>query len=160
MIHTCDDVGGQNNMLMSPELWRKYLKPRMAELYSSLKKINPNIKISYHSDGNIYPIIDDLVEIGLDILNPIQPSSMDIIHLKKRYGKNLCFWGSLDVQKVLPFGSFKEIENEIKDRIYNIAPGGGFIIGPTHNVQIDTPIENFLFQLKMIKKYGKYPVNC
>lgn len=61
---------------------------------------------------------------------------------------------------MLPFGSFKKIENEIKDRIYNIAPGGGLIIGPTHNVQIDTPIENFLFQLKMIKKYGKYPVNC
>ena len=158
IIWTGDDMGGQNKMLISPELWRKYFKPRMAKLYSELKLINPNLKIAYHSDGNIYPIIDELVEIGLDILNPVQPKCMDPHCLKKRYGKNLSFWGTIDIQETLPFGTPAQIENEVKDRIKNIGPGGGFIISPTHHVQIDTSIGNFFTFWNAVEKYGKYPI--
>jgi uroporphyrinogen decarboxylase len=156
IIWTGDDMGGQNGMLISPDLWRKYFKPRMAKLYSELKAINPDLKIAYHSDGVIYPIIDDLVEIGLDILNPVQPKCMDPYYLKKRYNKNLTLWGSIDIQETLPFGTPEEVENEVRDRIRNLGPGGGFIISPTHNVQLDTPLENFFSFWNAAKKYGRY----
>lgn len=158
IIWTGDDVGGQLGMLISPEMWRKYLKPRMAKLYYEMKSINPDLKIAYHSDGNIYPIIDELVEIGLDILNPVQPKCMDPYYLKKRYGKNLSIWGTIDIQETLPFGTPEKIENEVKNRIKNIGPGGGFIISPTHNVQIDTSIDNFFVFWNAVEKYGVYPV--
>jgi len=149
-------MGSQDRMLMSPVLWRKFFKPRMARLYSELKKINPDLKIAYHSDGAIYPIIDDLVEIGLDILNPIQPRSMDPYYLKKRYGKNLNFWGSVDIQGTLPFGTTKEIINEVKERCEIMGKNGGFIISPTHFVQLDTSLENFFTFWNAAKRYGIY----
>ncbi|MCE8422508.1 MAG: hypothetical protein J5U16_01080 [Candidatus Methanoperedens sp.] len=158
IIWTGDDVGGQEGMLISPEIWRKYLKPRMEKLYSELKSINPDLKIAYHSDGNIYPIIDELVEIGLDILNPVQPKCMDPYCLKKRYGKDLSFWGTIDIQETLPFGTPGQIEDEVKDRIKNMGPGGGFIISPTHHVQIDTSLGNFFAFWNAVEKYGKYPI--
>ena len=158
IIWTGDDMGGQNGMLISPDIWRKYFKPRMARLISELKDINPDLKIAYHSDGKIYPIIDELVEIGLDVLNPVQPKCMNPYYLKKRYGKSLSLWGSIDIQETLPFGTPKEVENEVKDRIKNLGPGGGFIISPTHHVQIDTSLENFFAFWNAAEKYGKYPV--
>jgi len=158
IIWTGDDIGGQKGMLISPNIWRKYLKPRMAKLYSELKKINPDLKIAYHSDGSIYAIVDELVEIGLDILNPIQPKCMDPYYLKKRYGKNLSFWGTIDIQETLPFGTAREIEDEVKERIRYMGPGGGFIISPTHNIQIDTPLKNFFTFWEAAEKYGMYPI--
>jgi uroporphyrinogen decarboxylase len=158
IIWTGDDMGGQETMVISPETWRKYFKPRMARLYSELKSINPDLKIAYHTDGNVYPIIDDLVDIGLDILNPIQPKSMDPYYIKKRYGKKLTLWGTVDIQETLPFGTVGDVEKEVIERIENLAPGGGFIISPTHHVQIDTHLENFLAFWNTAEKYGKYPV--
>jgi len=159
ILYVGDDIGAQNGMMLSPNIWRKYLKPKMAEMFKEFKKINPNLKIAYHSDGNIYPIIDELIEIGLDILNPIQPMCMDPHLIKKKYGNNLSIWGTIDVQKTLPFGSTEDIKAEVKDRVNGLAPGGGFIIAPAHNIQIDTPIENFIAFLIAIDEYGKYPLN-
>jgi uroporphyrinogen decarboxylase len=143
MIWTGDDVGAQNNMLMSPRMWRRFLKPRMANFIAELKAINPQVKVAYHSDGNIYPIIPELIEIGLDVLNPIQPASMDPARLKADFGDRLCFWGTIDEQYTLPFGSAAEVETEVRNRIATIGKGGGLILGPTHHVQLDTPMENF-----------------
>lgn len=158
LIWTGDDVGGQNAMIMSPQLWRKYLKPRMANLYSELKRINPKLKIAYHSDGYIIPIIDDLVEIGLDILNPIQPKCMNPYDLKKRYGERLSLWGTIDIQETLPFGTKEQVIAETKERIRDLGPSGGFIISPTHHVQNDTSIENFFAFWDTVEKYGNYPI--
>ena len=158
MIWTGDDMGAQDAMVISPKIWRKYFKPRMAKLYSELKSINPGLKIAYHSDGNIYPIVDDLVEIGLDILNPIQPKSMDPYLIKKKYGKDLTLWGTVDIQETLPFGTTEDVEKEVRERIKNLAPGGGFIISPTHHVQIDTPLDNFFTFWDTAEKYGAYPI--
>jgi uroporphyrinogen-III decarboxylase len=145
-------------MLISPEMWRRYLKPRMAKLFKELKSINPNLKIAYHSDGNIYPVIDELIEIGLDILNPIQPKCMDPAYLKKRYCKNLSFFGTIDIQGTLSFGTIDEIEGEVKERIRSVGNNGGLIIAPSHHVQIDTLHENFLAFWNSIEQYGKYPL--
>ena len=143
MIWIGDDVGTQNAMLISPRHWRRYLKPRMAHLIAALKAINPSVKVAYHSDGCIYPIIPELIEIGLDVLNPIQPASMDPARLKREYGDRLCFWGSMDVQHTLPFGSREDVRNEVLNRLETLGRNGGLILGPTHNVQLDTPLENF-----------------
>ena len=143
MIWIGDDVGAQNNMLISPTQWRQIFKPYIADFISTLKDINPDLKVAYHSDGNIYPIIPDLIEIGLDVLNPIQPASMDPAQLKKEFGDKLCFWGTLDEQQTLPFGTPGDVENEVKQRLKTVGKGGGLIIGPTHHVQLDTPMENF-----------------
>jgi uroporphyrinogen decarboxylase len=150
MIWLGDDVGGQNSMLMSPNMWRQYLKPRMAELIASLRAVNPVIKIAYHTDGVVYPIIPDFIEIGIDVLNPVQPIAMDPVRLKDEFGSWLCFWGSLDIQKTLPFGTPEEVEAEVITRLKTIGRGGGLLIGPTHNLQLDTPLENFWSMIRTI----------
>jgi uroporphyrinogen decarboxylase len=151
MIWLGDDVGGQRAMLMSPKMWRRYLKPRMAEMIDSLRAINPKIKIAYHTDGVIYPIIPELIEIGIDILNPIQPAAMDPLKLKHEYGDRLCFWGSMDIQQTLPFGTPEDVKQEVLARLKTIGRGGGLILGPTHNLQLDTPLENFWAMVNTIR---------
>ena len=143
MIWIGDDVGMQTGMLFSAAHWRKFFKPRMARFIAALKEINPQIKVAYHSDGTIYPIIPDLIEVGVDVLNPIQPACMDPARLKKDYGGRLCFWGSIDEQRTLPFGSPADVRDEVLTRLKTLGKDGGLIIGPTHHVQLDTPLENF-----------------
>jgi uroporphyrinogen decarboxylase len=142
MIWIGDDVGTQQTMLVSPATWRRFFKPRLATFISTLKGINPEVVVAYHSDGTIYSIIPDLIEIGLDVLNPIQPACMDPAEIKKMYGDHLCFWGSLDEQHTLPFGTPKDVAGEVRARLKTIGADGGLIIGPTHHVQLDTPMEN------------------
>ncbi len=151
MIWTGDDIGAQHQMLISPATWREFFKSRMATLITELKRINPAVKVAYHSDGNIMPIIPDLIEIGLDVLNPIQPMSMDPAEIKRKFGKELCFWGSMDVQSTLPFGTPVDVEAEVLTRLKTIGSGGGLIIGPTHHVQLDTPLENFWAMVNTIR---------
>jgi uroporphyrinogen decarboxylase len=152
MIWIGDDVGAQNSMLVSPKHWRKFLKPRMANFIAELKALNPGVKIAYHSDGCIYSIIPDLVEIGLDVLNPIQPASMDPARLKKEYGDRLCFWGTIDEQHTLPFGTPADVAQEIRQRLATAGKDGGLILGPTHHVQLDTPMENFWAMVNTIRE--------
>lgn len=143
MIWIGDDVGAQNAMLISPRHWRRFLKPRMANFIAELKALNPAIKVAYHSDGNILPIIPELIEIGVDILNPIQPACMDPAEIKRQFGDRLCFWGTIDEQHTLPYGTPEDVRQEVLLRLRTVGRGGGLIIGPTHHVQLDTPLENF-----------------
>jgi len=143
MIWTGDDIGAQQEMMISPQMWRKYLKPRMATFIAELKAINPDLKVAYHSDGNIRRIIPELIEIGLDVLNPIQPASMDPQQIKKAFGDRLCFWGTIDEQQTLPFGTPDDVTAEVRQRLQTIGRDGGLILAPTHHVQLDTPLENF-----------------
>jgi uroporphyrinogen decarboxylase len=143
MIWIGDDVGAQNAMLISPRLWGRFLKPRMATFITEIKRRKPGLKVAYHSDGNIYPIIPDLIEVGVDVLNPVQPASMDPVRLKSEFGDRLCFWGSIDEQNTLPFGAPEKVRAEVLERIRTLGSRGGLILGPTHHVQLDTPMENF-----------------
>jgi uroporphyrinogen decarboxylase len=143
MVWIGDDIGTQRAMLMAPATWRKLLKPRVANFIATLKAINPAVKVAYHSDGDIFPIVPDLVEIGLDVLNPIQPACMDPAEVKRRFGRQLCFWGSIDEQHTLPFGTPETVRREVLTRLQTIGQGGGLILGPTHHVQLDTPMDNF-----------------
>jgi uroporphyrinogen decarboxylase len=146
IIWAGDDYGTQQGMIMAPDLWRAVFKPRIERMFREFRQVNPNIKIAWHSCGSIVPIIPDFIEIGLDILNPIQPlaKDMDPDYLKKRFGEELCFFGGIDIQKLLPYGSRDDIKKEVRRLHAILGDGGGFIIAPAHNIQNDTPIENVL----------------
>ena len=154
-----DDFGTQDSLIISPELWREFFKPRYASLIEAIRAVKPDVKIAYHSDGNIEPLLPEYIEIGVDILNAVQPQSVDPAHLKRRFGKNLAYWGTLDIQDTFPHGSASDVENEIRHRIETVAPGGGLILGPSHNFQADVPLENILAYYSAVDKYGKYPIN-
>ncbi len=163
MIWIGDDVGAQTAMLISPAHWRRFLKPRLAEFIATIKAINPQLKVAYHSDGMIYPIIPELIEIGVDVLNPVQPACMDPARLKREFGDRLCFWGSIDEQRTLPFGTPEDVRQEVLTRLRTLGKGGGLILGPTHHVQLDTPLENFWAMVEAIKtgyEDIRQPVRC
>ncbi len=143
MIWTGDDVGSQHRMLISPQMWRRYLKPRMATFIAELIAINPDLKIAYHTDGNVMPIIPELIEIGIDVLNPVQPASMNPAEVKRRFGDRLSFWSTIDEQYTLPFGTPEQVKSEVLYRIETVGRKGGLILAPTHHVQLDTPMDNF-----------------
>jgi uroporphyrinogen decarboxylase len=141
-----DDFGTQQGMIIDPDTWRKIIKPRIRYMFEEFRKVKPDIKIAWHSCGSILPIIPDFIEIGLDILNPIQPlaQDMDPLFLKKTYGKDLVFFGGIDVQHLLPFGTPDQISDEVRRRIEILGKDGGYIVAPAHNIQPDTPVENIL----------------
>ena len=141
-----DDFGSQNGMIMDPETWRSVFKPRIKYMFEEFRKVRPDIKIAWHSCGSILPIIPDFIEIGLDILNPIQPlaKGMDPLFLKNTYGKDLTFFGGIDVQQLLPYGNPQTISDEVRRRIDILGKDGGYIVAPAHNIQPDTPVENVL----------------
>jgi uroporphyrinogen-III decarboxylase len=143
-------MGTQDRMLISPKMWRQFFKPRMANFIAEIKSLNPNLKVAYHTDGKVDPIIPDLIEIGLDVLNPIQPASMDPAQVKKEYGDHLCFWGTIDEQRTLPFGKPSDVEAEVHHRLRTVGKDGGLILSPTHHVQLDTPLENFWMMVNTI----------
>jgi uroporphyrinogen decarboxylase len=156
MIWAGDDVGTQQGMMISPDLWRDVLKPRLAKMFRTFKERNPEIKIAYHSCGSIVPIIPDLIEIGLDFLNPLQPkaSGMDLADLYSKYSDKLGFFGGIDVQGVLPYGSKEDVENEVIRCIQATNGGHNYIIAPAHNMQPDTPLENVYTFFEAVKKHG------
>jgi len=141
-----DDFGSQQGMIMDPDTWRKVFKPRIRYMFEEFRKVRADIKIAWHSCGSILPIIPDFIEVGLDILNPIQPLAhgMDPLYLKKTYGKDLVFFGGIDVQHLLPYETPQKIKSEVRRRIEILGKDGGFIIAPAHNIQPDTPVENVL----------------
>ncbi len=145
-IWTGDDVGGQNGMLISPRMWRRLFKPRLAEIFQELKSVNPNVLMMYHSDGAVAPILDDLIEIGMDVFNPVQPNvpGHDPQELKNQFGDRLSFWGAIDQQHLLPHGTPEEIRQDVAEKIRILGAGGGYLASPAHIIQSDTSPENVL----------------
>jgi uroporphyrinogen decarboxylase len=151
VIYDGDDVGAQSTMIISPSLWRKYLKPRyktLSDLIHSKGKY-----FFFHSDGWIEPIIPDLIEIGVDILNPVQPETMDPLKIRKMCNNKLAFDGTLSIQRTLPFGKVEDVRKEVRKRIRELG-GTGLILGPSHDIQPDVPLENIIAIYETVKKYS------
>jgi uroporphyrinogen decarboxylase len=157
-IWTGDDFGGQNGMLISPTTWRAVFKPRFAELFAELKSANPDVLIMYHSDGAVAPILDDLIEIGMDVFNPVQPNvpGHEPRDLKSKFGDRLSFWGAIDQQHLLPHGPAQEIEQDVREKIEILGANGGYMCSPAHIVQADTSIENVEAFIEAVKTHGAY----
>ena len=156
LIRTGDDIGTQNGMLMSPTMWRRWLKPRLARIIQAAKSANPDVKVLYDSDGNFDPVIPDLIDIGVDVLAPIQPECNDPAWLKHEYGDELAFWGSLGVQSTIPFGSPEQVRQEVRQRIQTIGKGGGLIIAPSHVIPPETSWKNVVAIFDAIEEFGQY----
>jgi uroporphyrinogen decarboxylase len=160
IIQLNDDFGAQDSLLISPILYREIFKPRQAKLIEFIKK-NSKAFVFLHSDGSIKEIIPDLIDIGVDIINPVQTSAkgMKPRKLKTEFGKYITFWGGgIDTQTTLPFGSLENIEKEVKERMEIFAPKGGYVFCPIHNIQADIPPEKILTVFETAKKIRKYPI--
>lgn len=152
MVLLGDDVGMQDRMIMSPQTWRTWLKPRLAKVIQSAKSVNPEVFIFYPSDGNIEDIIPDLIEVEVEVLNPVQPECMDPGEIKKKYGDKLSFWGTIGTQTTMPFGTPEEVKREIRTRIQSVGKNGGLVIAPTHILEPDVPWENIIAFVKGVKE--------
>ena len=151
-----DDLGMQDRPLLRPELYRRVVKPYHARLFRFVKS-HCDARILLHTDGAIAPFIPDFIEMGVDILNPVQVSAagMDSKVLKRAYGEDIVFWGAgCDSQQVLPFGTPQEVADEVKRRIDDLAPGGGYVFAPVHNIQPEVPPENVVAMYETALAYG------
>lgn len=156
MIHCGDDIGMQDRLMMSPAMWREWLKPRWRRVIETAKDENPEILAWYHSDGDVRPVIEDLIEIGFDILNPVQPECMDPAALKRQYGDRLAFWGCIGTQTTMPFGTPDDVRAAVKWTIQNVGYDGGLLIAPTHVLEPDVPWENIMALHEAVQEYGGY----
>jgi uroporphyrinogen decarboxylase len=153
-----EDLGGQHGPLFSPDVYRRLVKPRQAELFG-LIHARSRAAVSLHSCGSIRELIPDLIEVGVDVLNPVQVSAagMDTVELKREFGADLTFWGGgVDTQRVLASGAPAEVRDEVRRRIDDLKPGGGFVFAAVHNVQADVPAANLLAMWEALREYGTY----
>jgi uroporphyrinogen decarboxylase len=149
-----DDIGTQRGLLMSPETWRRWLKPGLARVIEAARSVNSAIPIKYHTDGNARDVIADLCDVGVTILNPVQPECLDPAALKREFGDRLAFWGCISVQSTLPFGTAADVQRAVREVIETVGAGGGLVIGPTHSVGADVPWENVLALYEAAEEYG------
>jgi len=156
-IFTGSDVGTQRGMLMSPGTWRKFFKKRYKKIWGIYKE--KNLSVFHHSCGNTMEIIPDFIEIGLDVLNPIQPEAMDAKILLKRFGRDLSFFGGISTQNTLPFGTPQDVRKEIVDRIRVLGRNNGYIISPSHEVTSDCKPENFCMLISTLGEYKRGEIN-
>jgi uroporphyrinogen decarboxylase len=143
IIMLAGDIAQQESMMFSPQIWRSYFKPRLKILLEEVRK-EKNIIFMFHSDGNMEDVFEDIVEIGFDVITPIQPESMDVAKIKQRYGSEVCLHGTISCQQTLPFGTPEEVASEVRQRIECCGTDGGLILAPSNTVQPDVPLENLL----------------
>jgi uroporphyrinogen decarboxylase len=151
-----DDIATQRGLLMSLPMWRSVFKPRLASVIRAAKDANPDVLIFYHSDGNLWDAIPDLIEAGVEVLNPVQPECMDPARVKTAFGDRLAFFGTVSVQKTMPFGTPADIEAEVKTRMATVGRDGGLLLAPAHVLQPDTPGENICAFFEAVAKHGRY----
>lgn len=149
-----DDVATQLDMMIDPELWRALIKPRLARVVRAAKATNPDLLLFYHGDGNMMQVVPDIVELGIDVLNPVQPECMDPVEVKRRFGDRLALWGTLGTQTTLPFGSVAEVRETCRRLIREVGKGGGLLLSPTHVVEPEVPIENLVAFIETVKEVG------
>jgi uroporphyrinogen decarboxylase len=158
VVQEADDLGSQNAMLVSPEIYRKVIKPRHKELFDRIRG-KTDAKIFIHSCGSFLEVIPDLIEVGVQILNPVQYTAegMDSRLLKREFGADLVFWGGgVDTQRILPRGSPEEVRKNVREQIETLAPGGGFVFNTVHNIQADVPPENLAAMFEAFEMFAPY----
>ncbi len=159
LVYLTDDYGSQSSLLISPRMFRQLIKPRIKELNDHIKSL-ADVKIMFHSDGAVLPLMQDFLDANVDILNPVQTSVAgleDTFALKQSFGDRLGFHGAIDVQQMLPNASTAELEQEIARRIYDLGRNGGYILAPCHNIGHDIPPENVVTLFKKARELGRDP---
>ncbi len=159
LVTLWDDYGAEAGPLISPEMWRRLIKPRLAALVSNLKS-KTRAHVAIHSCGSLRALLDDLIEVGIEVINPVQVTAagMQPAELKARYGRHLSFWGGIDTRRVLPRGRPTDVECAIRETIRALGPGGGYILAAVHNLQPDVPPENIVTLYDTARRAGVYPL--
>jgi uroporphyrinogen decarboxylase len=154
-----DDFGSQSGLLISPPMWRRYFKERYRHVYAELKSANPEVMMMQHSDGAVAAILGEWLEVGLEVFNPVQPNvpGHSPEELKDNFGNRVSFWGAIDQQSLLPFGTPSEIEADVKAKIDVLGRNGGYMVSPAHIIQAGTPMENVEAFVNAVRKHGLYP---
>lgn len=157
IIKIGDDLGTQSNLMISPKMYRQFLKDIHADFIQFIKQ-RTRAKVFFHTDGDVFDLIPDFIEIGVDILNPIQSSAgrmANLSELKKRFGKDLTFCGAVDTQEVLPLGTPDRVRDEVRRLIEILAPGGGFLLSSVHTIMQEVPAENILAMVDAAVEFGR-----
>ncbi len=160
IIKIGDDLGTQERLLISPRMYRQMLKPLHAEIIELIKQ-RTKAKIFFHSDGDVFDLIEDFIEIGVDILNPVQTSAgkmADLAGLKARYQGRMIFCGAIDTQKILPFGTPEEVRQEVRRVINSLGQGGEYMVASVHTIMNEVPPENILAMVDAVEEFGHYPL--
>ena len=144
LIRVVGDIAMQDRIIMGPGAWRRFDKPRMARLIATCQAANSQVRFFFHSDGKLTDLMDDLIEIGFTVINPIQPECMDPVQVKRRWGSRITLHGGISIQRTLPFGTVSEVRREVHDLIRQCGYDGGLVLMPSNNIQPDTPLENIL----------------
>ncbi len=155
-VFMSDDLAYTEGTLVSPKIYRKYVFPwyrRIGEILA-----DAHLPFIFHSDGNILPVLDDLAECGIKALHPVEPQAMDIVELKKRHGNRFCIFGNIDLEHTLTRGTMEEVEQEVKKKIRELAPGGGYGLAASNSVPDYVKPENYRAMIIAAKKFGKYPI--
>ena len=161
IIKIGDDIGTQDSLLMSPKMYRRILKPIHADYIAFIKE-RTKAKVFFHTDGDVFDLIPDFIEIGVDILNPIQTSAgkmSNLQELKSRFGDKLTFCGAVDTHHVLPMGTQQDVQEEVERVIDIMAPGGGYMVASVHTIMDEVPSENILAMVDAVEEFGKYPID-
>ena len=149
-VYFGDDYGQQSGMMMSPDVWKKFLKPQLKRMFDKAKEKGKTICL--HSCGDIDLVLPDLIDIGLDVYQTVQPEIYDLNNLKKEYGKDLTFYGGISTQRDLPFKTPRELKDIIRETMKVLGDGGGYIVAPTHRVTSDTPTPNIYAMIETFKE--------
>lgn len=152
-----DDLGAQQSLIMSPEHYREFYRPRHRRIVDHLRAINPDVKIAFHACGHVTELVPDLVELGVDVLEAVQAECMDMAALKREFGGEICFWGAVGNQSVLARLEPGGVVDSVRRTLSVAAPGGGYIAAPCHTVTADIPWENVLAFHEAVRRYGAYP---
>ena len=161
MAETQDDLGTQHAPMISPAMYREFIQPSHARLAALIKKKTGGVaKVFIHSDGSIFDMLPDVIDAGIEVLNPVQPQAakMDAVALKEKFGDRLVFHGGLDQQHTIPHGTVADAEGEVRRVLRAFAKGGGYIFSPCHNLQPDVPPENILAIYRTAAEFGRYPI--
>jgi len=158
IIKIGDDLGTQDRLMISPRMYRQILKPIHADFIAFIKA-RTDAKVFFHTDGDVFDLVGDFIEIGVDILNPIQTSAgkmSNLAELKRRYGDQIVFCGGIDTHTILPKGTPEQVAQEVRRVIEILAPGGGYMVSSVHTVMDDVPAENILAMVDAVEEYGHY----
>jgi uroporphyrinogen decarboxylase len=154
-FYFADDWGTTTGLMFSPAMWRRFIKPRLAVIYARCRAAG--VVVGQHSDGAVGPLLPELIEIGLQVFNPLSPSLMDPATVKATYGDRLCFYGGIDVEHTLPLGTPEDVRREIRERARVMGRDGGYILQSSHTILDDTPLENLTAYIDEVRAMAGLP---
>ena len=156
LISLADDIGTQQSMIMSPSMWRRWLKPYLVELIEAIRRVDPGIRFRYHSDGLLTPVIPDLIQSGVASLITVQAESMDVYEIKRRFGRDICLEGTIGLQGELMRGSPDNVRRMVQQQCQGLMPGGGWLASPGNGITPDIPWENLVALFEALETHGRY----